>query len=96
MGKLTGAKRNKMPSSDFALPGRGKGKSGKGSGSYPIPDKAHARDALARGAQHASSGELATIKRAVHRKFPGIKIKGAAHHEGHAHAHHDGRDAAHY
>ena len=46
MARLTSAQRNKLPSSKFALPGKGEGKSGKGSGSFPIPDKGHARAAL--------------------------------------------------
>lgn len=72
-GRLTAEKRRAMPSKDFALPGKGDGPRGKGSGSYPIPDESHARNALARGAQHASPEELAMIKRKVHEKFPGIK-----------------------
>jgi hypothetical protein len=48
MAKLTAKDRNKLPSSSFALPGKGEGKSGKGSGSYPIPDRSHAANALAR------------------------------------------------
>jgi hypothetical protein len=74
---LSAADRRKMPSGEFALPGHGEGPGGKGAGAYPIPDEAHARNALARGAQHASSAELATIKRKVHEKFPGIEISGA-------------------
>lgn len=71
MSKLTSKERKSLPSSDFALPGRGKGPSGKGFGSYPIPDKSHARDALAR-----SSGkpEAATVRAKVHAKYPGIKL----------------------
>ena len=42
MGKLNKAKRDDLPPSDFAGPGR----------TYPIPDKAHARLALS-GASHA-------------------------------------------
>lgn len=82
-GHLTMAARNRMPSSDFALPGKGAGPSGKGSGSYPIPDASHARNALSRVAQHGSSGQKAAVKAAVHSKFPGIgKAKGG-------HAKHD-------
>jgi hypothetical protein len=76
MAKLGFKKRQSLPSSDFALPGRGEGSSGKGSGSYPIPDESHARNALARAAQHASPEEQAQIKRKVHAKFPGIEIGG--------------------
>lgn len=72
MAKLSYAKRQKMPSSEFALPGKGTGPKGKGGGSYPIPDASHARNALARVAQHGSSSEKAAVRRKVHAKFPGI------------------------
>jgi len=72
MAKLTAKDRNKLPSSSFALPGKGEGKSGKGSGSYPIPDASHARNALSRVAQHGSSSEKAAVRAKVHRKYPGI------------------------
>lgn len=73
---LTIAQRKKMPASKFALPGKGEGPHGKGAGAYPIDTKARARNALARGAQHASPSELATIRRKVKAKYPGIKQKG--------------------
>lgn len=73
---LTAAQRNKMPSSSFALPGKGEGPKGKGSGSYPIPDASHARNALARVAQHGTPAEQAKVKAAVKRKFPGIGKNG--------------------
>lgn len=76
MAQLTSKARSKLPSSSFALPGKGEGPKGKGSGSYPIDTKARARNALARGAQHASSSELATIKRKVAAKYPSIKVGG--------------------
>lgn len=72
MAKLTAKDRGKLPSSSFALPGKGEGKSGKGSGSYPIPDKSHARNALSRVSQHGSSEQKAAVRAKVHRKFPGI------------------------
>lgn len=67
--KLNAAARKRLPSKDFALPGKGKGKSGKGSGAYPIPDKSHARNALAR-----SSGKpiAAKVRAKVQAKFPSI------------------------
>jgi hypothetical protein len=71
-GHITTAQRKALPSGEFALPGKGTGAGGKGPGSYPIDTPARARNALARGAQHASPGELATIKRKVHAKYPGI------------------------
>lgn len=72
MADLTAKKRQKLPSSSFALPGKGEGKSGKGSGSYPIPDASHARNALSRVAQNGSSAEQATVRAKVKAKFPNI------------------------
>jgi hypothetical protein len=72
MAKLGFKKRQSLPSSDFALPGKGEGKSGKGSGSYPIPDESHARNALARVSQHGTPEEKAAVRRKVRSKFPGI------------------------
>jgi hypothetical protein len=62
MAKLTAAARKRLPKSSFVE---------KGARKYPIPDAAHARDALAR-----SSGkpEHADVVAAVRRKFPQIKI----------------------
>jgi hypothetical protein len=71
MAKLSAATRKRMPSSSFALPGKGKGPSGKGSGSYPIPDASHARNALARVA-NKSPAKQAAVRAKVHAKFPGI------------------------
>ena len=48
MAKLTTKARNKLPKSDFAGPGR----------SYPVEDKAHARNAKARASQMESKGKL--------------------------------------
>jgi hypothetical protein len=73
MAKLTAKARKKLPSSSFALPGKGKGKSGKGSGSYPIPDASHARNALARVAQHGTPAQKAAVRAKVKSKYPGIK-----------------------
>lgn len=71
-GHLTAKARQSMPKSDFALPGKGEGPKGAGSGSYPIPNASHARNALARVAQHGTPEEKAKVRAAVHRKFPGI------------------------
>lgn len=71
-GSLTAAKRQSLPRSDFALPGRGEGPKGAGSGSYPIPNESHARNALARVAQHGSPAEKKAVRAAVHRKYPDI------------------------
>jgi len=75
-GRITMGQRKALPSSDFALPGKGTGPSGKGPGSYPIDTENRARNALARGAQHASPGKLATIKRKVKAKYPDIEVGG--------------------
>jgi hypothetical protein len=48
---------------------------GKGRKAYPIHDKAHARNALARAAQSKTSGTYAKVERAVNRKFPSIRTK---------------------
>jgi hypothetical protein len=71
MSKLTAGERQSLPKKDFALPGKGEGPKGAGSGSYPIPDESHARNALAR-----SSGKpCASIVRAkVKAKFPEITV----------------------
>ena len=63
MTKLTSATRKKIPTSQFALPGR----------RYPIEDEAHARNALARVAQDGTPAEKATVPRKVHQQFPELK-----------------------
>ena len=71
---LDAAERRALPDSDFALPGKGKGPQGKQAGSYPIPDKSHARMALAMVAKHGTSEEKSKVRAAVEKKFPGIKV----------------------
>lgn len=73
---ITMKEREKLPSKDFALPGKGSGRGGKGPGSYPIDTAGRARNALSRGAQNASPAEQATIKRKVKAKYPGIAVNG--------------------
>jgi hypothetical protein len=75
MAKLSAKQRQALPKSSFALPGKGEGPKGAGSGSYPIPDKSHARNALARVSQHGSSAEKAKVRAKVKAKFPGIGEK---------------------
>jgi hypothetical protein len=68
--KLTAAKRNALPSSTFALPNR----------RYPIENKSHAINALARVSQFGSPAEKAAVRAAVHNKFPEIgKMKPPVH-----------------
>lgn len=64
MAKLTAAQRKRIPKKDFAVPSKAPG-----SGSFPIPDAAHARDALARASGKSVEKK---VRAAVHRKFPGI------------------------
>jgi len=45
-GHITTAQRKALPSSEFALPGKGKGAGGKGPGSYPLDTAGGARAAL--------------------------------------------------
>ena len=66
MAKLTTDARNKLPKSDFALPG----------GRYPIEDKAHARDAKARAAQSRNAGRLSAAEKAkVDKKADAVLAK---------------------
>jgi hypothetical protein len=60
---LTTKKRDSLPDSAFALPGR----------RYPIHDRAHAANALARVAQNGTTSEKARVKAAVCRKFPDME-----------------------
>ncbi len=64
--ELTTKKRKKLSKKQFALPGKRK---------YPIPDKAHARNALARVAQNGTPAEQKKVKAAVKRRFPSIGTK---------------------
>jgi hypothetical protein len=69
MARLKMAARKRLPAKDFAVPSKRPG-----SGSYPIENPSHARDALAR-----ASGKpvQAKVDAAVHRKYPSMgKRKG--------------------
>lgn len=63
MAKLTSKQRNALPKGDFAL---------KSERAYPVNDKSHARNALARVSQHGSQADKKTVRAAVKRKYPGI------------------------
>lgn len=65
--KLSAEDRKKIPKGDFAIPEKAPG-----SGSYPIADESHARNALAR-----ASGKPveARVRAAVRRKYPNIKVE---------------------
>ena len=59
MADLTAKKRASMPSKDFGLPEKARTPDQKKeSGNYPMPDKAHARNAKARAEQQYEKGKL--------------------------------------
>lgn len=62
MAKLTSKARNALPGKDFALPGR----------KYPVEDKSHAQNALARVSQNGSPKEKAAVRSKVAAKYPGM------------------------
>jgi hypothetical protein len=66
MAKLTARGRRQIKTKNFALPGKR---------AYPIQDMSHARNALARVAQHGTPSEKATVRRAVYKKYPSLKKK---------------------
>lgn len=61
---LTTEGRKHVAESNFAIPGERK---------YPIHDLSHARNALARVAQHGSEDEKSKVKAAVYRKYPSLR-----------------------
>lgn len=62
--KLTYQERKRIPSSEFAIPEERK---------YPIHDKAHAKNALARVAQFGTPSERERVRRAVYARYPELK-----------------------
>ncbi|QEO17602.1 hypothetical protein [Acetobacter vaccinii] len=63
MPRLTTEERNALPDEAFALPGR----------RYPIPDAAHARDALARASEMLHRGTLSQDEYdTIHRKAEAV------------------------
>jgi hypothetical protein len=64
MTKLTTQNRKKLKKESFAIPE---------DRAYPIHDKAHAINALARVEQHGSKEEKKRVRAAVRKKYPGIK-----------------------
>lgn len=63
LAELTTKARKKLPTSTFAIPE---------DRAYPIPDEAHARNALARVSQFGTPEEQSRVRAAVKRKFPNI------------------------
>lgn len=63
MAELTSKKRKALADQTFAIPDERK---------YPIPDRRHAANALARVAQFGTPEEKAKVKAAVHKKYPNM------------------------
>ena len=64
MANLTAKKREKLPAKDFGLPEKARtADAKKESGNYPMPDKAHARNAKSRAAQQQEAGNLTKKER---------------------------------
>lgn len=51
MSKLKASRRNRLPASEFGLPGSRK---------YPMPDRSHAANAKARATQQVKAGRLSS------------------------------------
>ncbi|WP_273845405.1 hypothetical protein [Rubrobacter calidifluminis] len=66
MATLSYRQRKKLPPSAFVFPKEKR---------YPIHDKAHARNALARVAQHGTPAEQAAVKKAVYSRYPELDPK---------------------
>ena len=65
MAKLTTRGRKQIKAENFALPGR----------RYPLTDISHARNALARVAQHGTPEEKRKVRAKVYKKYPSLKKK---------------------
>jgi hypothetical protein len=61
MAKLTSARRSSLPRGSFAIPSRR---------AYPIHDRSHAANALARVSQHGTPSQRAQVRGAVCRRYP--------------------------
>lgn len=64
---MTAARRRRLKSSTFGLPGQRK---------YPLDTKGRARNALSRVSQHGTPAQKARVRSAVSRKYPSIKVGG--------------------
>lgn len=63
LAELTTRTRKKLKKSQFAIPGRR---------AYPIHDRSHAQNALARVSQHGTSEEKSRVRAAVRRRYPAM------------------------
>ena len=68
MAELKAKARNKLPKSEFGMPGERK---------YPMPDKSHARNAKARASEMANKGKISeSTKASIDRKADKVLSKG--------------------
>ena len=68
MAELDTKTRNKLPTEEFAEPGKR---------AYPVEDKAHARNAKARASQQAKAGKLSKAEKAkIDKKADAVLKKG--------------------
>jgi len=65
VAKLTTRGRKQIKAENFALPGR----------RYPIQDKSHASNALARVSQNGTPEEKRKVRAKVYKKYPSLKKK---------------------
>jgi hypothetical protein len=63
MAKLSSRARNKLPKKSFALPGKR---------AYPIMDRRHAANALARVSQHGSASQKRIVRAKVCSRYPSL------------------------
>jgi len=61
MARLTAAQRKKIPKSQMGVPSKATKKGGAVSGSYPMPDKAHARAAKSFVSRYGTPAEKARV-----------------------------------
>lgn len=74
--KLTAAQRKAIPQSEFAVPSKaGSAKAKAKSGNYPIEDRSHAQNALARSSGKPVAGQ---VRAAVAKKYPDMVQKKTA------------------
>lgn len=63
MAKLKAARRNALPKTSFAIPGKR---------AYPIHNRSHAANALARVSQHGSPAQKRAVKAKVCARYPSL------------------------
>jgi len=66
MAELTAAERDAIPDKDFALPGR----------RYPVHDREHAANALARVSENGSPKEKRLVRMMVKHRYPDMEVEG--------------------